>query len=188
MISSTRSSSAEIDISALTARLKLLEEENRWLKAQLFGRSSEKTRREDIHPGQAQLFNEAEALAADMARAKISVPAHQRAKHGRRRLDPALPRADVVRDIPESEKRCAADGTPLERIGEEISEQLDYQPAKIRVIRNIRPKYACPCCREGIKIAPVPAILFPKSIATPALLAQITTSKFVDHVPLLAVQ
>jgi transposase len=184
VISSTRPSSAEIDISALTARLKLLEEENRWLKAQLFGRSSEKTPREDIHPDQAQLFNEAEALAADIAPATISVPAHQRTRHGRRRLDPALPRVDVVHDIAESEKRCAADGTPLERIGEEISEQLDYQPAKVRVIRNIRPKYACPCCREGIKIAPVPAMLFPKSIATPALLAQITTAKFVDHVPL----
>ena len=142
MISSTPPSSAEIDISALTARLKLLEEENRWLKAQLFGRSSEKTPREDLHSGQAWLFNEAEALAtaAETALASVSVHAHQRLKHGRKRLDATLPRVDVVHDIPDAEKRCAADGTTLERIGEEISEQLDYQPAKIRVIRNIRPK------------------------------------------------
>jgi hypothetical protein len=65
VISSTSLSSAEIDISALIARLRLLEEENRWLKAQLFGRSSEKTPREDLHPAQAWLFNEAEALAAE---------------------------------------------------------------------------------------------------------------------------
>jgi transposase len=186
VISSTPRSSAEIDISALTARLKLLEEENRWLKVQLFGRSSEKTPREDLHPGQAWLFNEAEALAgaAETAPVSITIHSHQRLKHGRKRLDAALPRVDVIHDISEVEKRCAADGTTLERIGEEISEQLDYQPAKIRVIRNIRPKYACPCCRQGIKIAPVPAMLFAKSIATPALLAQITTAKFVDHVPL----
>jgi transposase len=186
VISSTLSSSAEIDISVLTARLKLLEEENRWLKAQLFGRSSEKAPREDLHPAQAWLFNEAEALAgaAEMAPVSITIAAHQRLKHGRKRLNPALPRVDVIHDISEAEKRCAADGTTLERVGEEISEQLDYQPAKIRVIRNIRPKYACPCCRQGIKIAPVPSMLFPKSIATPALLAQITTAKFVDHVPL----
>jgi transposase len=114
----------------------------------------------------------------------VTIPTHQRLKHGRKRLDASLPRVDVIHDISEAEKRCTADGTTLERIGEEISEQLDYQPAKIRVIRNIRPKYACPCCRQGIKIAPVPAMLFPKSIATPALLAQITTAKFVDHVPL----
>jgi transposase len=186
VISSTPRSSAEIDISALTARLKLLEEENRWLKAQLFGRSSEKTPREDLHPGQAWLFNEAEALAtaAETAPQSVTIPAHQRSKHGRKRLDATLPRVEVIHDISEAEKRCAADGTTLERIGEEISEQLDYQPAKIRVIRNIRPKYACPCCRQGIKIAPVPPMLFAKSIATPALLAQITTAKFVDHVPL----
>ena len=186
MISSTPQSSPEFDISALTVRLKLLEEENRWLKAQLFGRSSEKTPREDLHPGQAWLFNEAEALAAaaETASVSVTIQAHQRLKHGRKRLDASLPRVDVIHDISEAEKCCAADGTTLERIGEEISEQLDYQPAKILVIRNIRPKYACPCCRQGIKIAPVPAMLFAKSIATPALLAQITTAKFVDHVPL----
>ena len=186
MISSATPASAEIDISVLTARLKLLEEENRWLKAQLFGRSSEKAPREDLHPAQAWLFNEAEALAgaAETVPVSITIAAHQRLKHGRKRLNPALPRVEVIHDISDAEKRCAADGTTLERIGEEISEQLDYQPAKIRVIRNIRPKYACPCCRQGIKIAPVPSMLFPKSIATPALLAQITTAKFVDHVPL----
>ena len=50
-------------LSVLSARLKLLEEENRWLKAQLFGRSSEKSPREDRNPDQAWLFNEIEALA-----------------------------------------------------------------------------------------------------------------------------
>jgi hypothetical protein len=44
-------------------RVRLLEEENRWLKAQLFGRSSEKTPPEEINPDQRWLFNEAEALA-----------------------------------------------------------------------------------------------------------------------------
>lgn len=72
----------------------------------------------------------------------------------------------------------------LTRIGEEISEQLDSQPAKVRVIRNIRPKYACACCKSGVAIAPVPAQLLPKSLATPSLLAQITTAKFVDGTPL----
>jgi transposase len=52
------------------------------------------------------------------------------------------------------------------------------------VIRNIRPKYACPCCKVGVAIAPVPAQLLPKSLATPSLLAHITTAKFVDGTPL----
>ncbi len=182
-----------IDAQALAARLaareervRLLEEENRWLKAQLFGRSSEKTPVEDISPDQAWLFNEAEALAkaAEAAPQSITIAAHERHKRGRKKLPAELPRIEVVHDIAEGEKVCAADGTPLERIGQEISEQLDFKPAQLRVIRNIRPKYACPCCHAGVKIAPVPLQLLPKSMATASLLAHITTAKFVDGLPL----
>ena len=60
----------------------------------------------------------------------------------------------------------------------------DYQPATLRVLRHIRPKYACPCCHQGIKIAPVPLQLLARSLATPSLLAQIATAKFVDGLPL----
>jgi transposase len=167
-------------------RIGLLEEENRWLKAQLMGRPSEKTPGEEINPEQAWLFNEAEALAraAQVAPVSVTVPAHERGRRGRKKLSVELPRVDVLHDLPPDEKICASDGTALERIGEEISEQLDFKPAQVRVIRNIRPKYACPCCRTGVAIAPVPLQLLPKSLATPALLAHIATTKFVDGVPL----
>jgi transposase len=167
-------------------RVRLLEEENRWLKTQLFGRSSEKTPPEEINPDQRWLFNEAEALAkaAEAATASLTIPAYERRKRGRKKLPAELPRVEVVHDLPDSEKVCAADGSALVRIGEEISEQLDFKPAQVRVIRNIRPKYACPGCRQGVHIAPVPLQLLPKSLATPALLAHITTAKFVDGLPL----
>ena len=167
-------------------RIKLLEEENRWLKAQLFGRSSEKTPAAEVSPDQRWLFNEAETLAqaAQSAPEKILIPAHERKKRGRKKLSPELPRVEVLHDLADHEKVCAKDGTALERIGEEICEQLDYKPAQVRVLRHIRPKYACPCCREGVKIAPTPLALFPKSLATPALLAHIVTAKFVDGLPL----
>jgi transposase len=167
-------------------RLKLLEEENRWLKAQLFGRSSEKTPIEETSPDQRWLFNEAEALAeaARTAPEKILIPAHERRKHGRKRLSPDLPRIEMVHDLADHEKVCAKDGTALERIGEEVSEKLDYKPAQVRVLKHIRPKYACPCCRQGVRIAPTPLMLFPKSLATASLLAHIVTAKFVDGVPL----
>ncbi len=167
-------------------RIKLLEEENRWLKAQLFGRSSEKTPAAEVSPDQRRLFNEAEALAqaAQSAPEKILIPAHERKKRGRKKLSPDLPRVEVLHDLADQEKVCAKDGTALERIGEEICEQLDYQPAQVRVIRHIRPKYSCPCCRQGVQIAPTPLTLFPKSLATPALLAHIVTAKFVDGLPL----
>jgi transposase len=167
-------------------RIGLLEEENRWLKAQLFARFSEKTPREEIHPGQAWLFNEAEALAqaAESAPASVTIPAHGRGKGGRKKLSATLPRVEVVHDVPEDKKVCRAGGTALERIGEEICEQLDFKPAQARVIRHIRPKYACPCCRTGVAIVPVPLQLLPKSLAMPALLAHIATTKLVDGMPL----
>lgn len=163
----------------------LLEEENRWLKAQLFGRSSEKTPPEERSPDQGWLFNEVEVLTQQHdATEQITIPAHNRAKRGRRKLSFHLPRVEIVHDLSEAEKLCPVDGSTLERIGEESCEQLEVIPAQIRVIRHVRPKYACPCCRSGVRIAPPPAVIFPKSIATPSLLAQITTAKFVDGVPL----
>jgi transposase len=173
-------------LAAREARIKLLEEENRWLKAQLFGRSSEKSPTEDRSPDQSWLFNEAEALAqaAECAAQSIKIPAHERRKRGRKPIATDLPRVDVLHDLPPEEKICPHDGTALVRIGEESSEQLDYQPAVVRVIRHIRPKYGCPCCHQGVRIAPTPLMLFPKSLATPSLLAHITTAKFVDGLPL----
>jgi transposase len=192
-VTSTLTSTTSIDDDSLRSRLaareeriELLEEENRWLKSQLFGRSSEKTPIEQISSDQGSLFNEAEALAAlaEDAPLSLTIPAHERGKGGRKKLSADLPRIEVIHDLLEEQKVCATDGTRLERIGEEVSEQLDYQPARVRVIRNVRPKYACPCCKIGVTIAPVRAQLLPKSLATPALLAHITTAKFVDGTPL----
>lgn len=200
MTSNASSAPTPIDVEAITVRLaaleanreareeriRLLEEENRWLKAQLFGRSSEKIPAAEISPDQRWLFNEIEALSDAMPAAleTISVPAHERGKRGRKKLSAQLPRVEIVHDIPEQEKVCARDGTTLERIGEEVCEQLEVIPAKVRVLRHIRPKYACPCCRQGVWIAAAPVAIFPKSIATPSLLAQIITAKFVDGIPL----
>ena len=175
------------EIDALSTRMALLKEENRWLKQQLFGRSSEKRSAELVSPDQGRLlFNEAEALADAGAPAapRVIIPAHARRKGGRKALPAELARIEVIHDLAESEKRCAHDGAVLERIGEECSEQLDYIPAQLRVIRHVRLKYACPCCHQGVKLAPVPAQLLPKSNASPALLAHIATAKYVDGLPL----
>ena len=170
-------------------RIALLEQENRWLKAQLFGRSSEKRTLEEISPDQGRLlFNEAEAIAhtpeASGAPEALRIAAHSRKKPGRKALPSDLPRIQVVHDLPEGEKRCSRDGTTLEVIGKEESEQLDYVPAKLQVLHHVRLKYGCPCCKEGVKLAAAPAQLFPKSNATPSLLAHIATAKYVDGTPL----
>lgn len=178
------------DNAGLAARVDLLKEENRWLKAQLFGRSSEKRAMDEVSPDQARLmFNEAESIAhsaaASSAPESVKIPAQTRKKKpGRKALPQELPRVELIHDLPEQDKRCARDGSVLEVIGREESEQLDYVPAKLQVIRHIRLKYACPCCKQGVKLAPVPVQLFPKSNATAALIAHIATAKYVDGTPL----
>ena len=172
----------------LVERNTLLVEEVQWLKSQLFGRSSEKSMA-DVSPGQRMLFNEAEVLAAiaaaDAQQSTQSVAAHERnAKPGRKAIPEKFPRQQIIHDIPENEKVCPVDGKRLVRIGEEILEQYEYTPPKLIVLQHVRPKYASGCEHGGVKIAPVPLQLLPKSMASPSLLAHITTAKFVDGLPL----
>jgi len=136
----------------------------------------------DEHPEPVELEPEKEET--------ITIPAHSRKKSGRKPFPGNLPREEVIHDIPEDEKVCAC-GCQLTRIGEETSEQLFIERPKLKVIINIRPKYACKQC-EGtadensptVKIAPVPPQIIPKSFATAALLAYIIIAKFIDALPL----
>jgi transposase len=130
-------------------------------------------------------FNEAEALAPAAATGpKVQVPAHQRAKRGRKPLDPALPREVIRYELPATERVCPHDGSALKEIGVEASEQLDIVPLQVRVIRHERVKYACPCCSGTVRTAPAPAKLLPKGLLTENALAWVITAKYQDALPL----
>lgn len=131
-------------------------------------------------------FNEAETLAPTLPPAdeSVNVPAHRRAKRGRKPLDPALPREIIRHELSAAERICPHDGAKLTEIGIETSEQLDIVPAQVRVIRHERVKYACPCCDQGLRIAPAPARLIPKGLLTESALAWVITSKYQDGLPL----
>jgi transposase len=165
----------------------LLREQIRLLYAKMFGKKSEKHTGEETNP-QLPLFDMPEPDETLPERETVEVPAHSRQKSGRKPLPAALPRIDVIHDIDEAEKTCGC-GTTLSRIGEDVSEKLDIIPAVIRVIRHIRPKYACRQCEgletEGatVKIAPPPKQIIDKGIATAGLLAHILTAKFCDALP-----
>jgi transposase len=75
------------------------------------------------------------------------------------------------------------DTTGLVKIGEEITEQLDYEPGKLFVNRYIREKFAKPN-GEGVIIAPLPNFIIQRGMAGAGLLAWIIVQKFVDHLPL----
>ena len=171
------------------AEINYLNEQIRILQQTIFGAKSEES-----HIGkspQLPLFDMPENLPEELLSEKqeeIIVPEHSRKKKGRKKLPEDLPRVNVIHDLAEEEKFCAC-GCELSRIGEEVSEKLDIIPAKIQVIRNIRPQYACRACEgleddgPSVKIAPVPPQIIPKGLATAGLLAYVITAKFVDALP-----
>jgi transposase len=174
-------------ISSQQQQIDYLQEMVRLLKNELFGRKSEAL--PAVNSNQLPLFASDAPVEPIEKDDEIVIPKHTRKKRGRKPLPADLPRVEIVHDLPETEKRCAC-GAELSRIGEDTCEKLDYIPAKVQVLRHIRPKYACKHC-EGVeddgptvKIAPPPVQLIPKSIATEGLLAHIAVSKFADALPL----
>ena len=172
-------------VQARDAEIERLREQVRLLLAQRFGRKSEKLAMED--DPQLRLFNEAEADVEDAAENTAEEPpvaAHTRRRGHRAPLPAELPRVDVVHDLAEADKRCPHDGTLLEVMGEETSEQLDIVPAQVQVLRHRRLKYACPCCRQTVVTAPLAAQPIPKSQASAGLLAHVAVAKYADALPL----
>src|SRR5690625_7768986 len=71
----------------------------------------------------------------------------------------------------------------LKRIGEDISEKLDYIPGKDQGERHIRGRWACKKC-DTLTQAPMPAHIINKGIASSRLLAHVLVAKYADHLPL----
>ena len=107
-------------------------------------------------------------------------PAPKRGKAARKPLPAHLPREDHRHDVGE---QCDSCGGQLHYIGEDVSEMLEYIPARFKVIRHIRPKWSCPDCQQIIQ-APAPERPIPNGLAGPDLLAQVLVSKYCDHQPL----
>jgi transposase len=106
--------------------------------------------------------------------------------HGRRKLPENLKRETEIVDIPESVKQ--ATGGAWQKIGEEVSEKLDYTPSSLFVRRIVRAKYVVRFPDSGqpdeMKIAELPPEAMPKTKAAPGLVADVIVSKLVDHLPL----
>ena len=172
-------------------RMQRMEHQLEQLLRRLYGRSAER-----LDPNQMVLF--ADLLAQlqpetpPAPEAPTAPPAPSASGgHGRRRIPEDLPRRRVVHDLAEDEKPCPCCGKMRQMIGEETSEQLDYEPAKLSVIEHVRLKYACRACEQaaaegGPQIATAEKPLAPieKGLAAPGLLAYVIVSKYSDHLPL----
>jgi len=156
------------------------------LLRQLYGRRSEK-----IDPAQLLLFAEqaeeavrAAEVSSEEEQAEEAPPTAKKKKgHGRKRLPLTLPRIFIEHDVPEAEKVCNC-GDHKRRIGEKITEQLEYSPCAMFIIVHIQPVYACSPCQEGVVVAEKPAQPIEKGLPGPGLLAHTVVSKYCDHLPL----
>lgn len=103
--------------------------------------------------------------------------------HGRQRLPKQLERRQVTYELPAEAQHCPSCQAPLTRIGDAISERLEYVPASLIVLEEHCAKYACP---KGctVRTAPKPMQPIEKGLPGPGLLAQVAVSKYADHLPL----
>jgi transposase len=151
------------------------------LKRQRFGRSSEK-----CHPDQLALSLEAieEQIAALQAKSDplpSAASTDTEKKPGRRPLPGHLPREE--RRHEPAGCVCPDCGGKLHVIGEDTSEVLDYVPARFKVIRHVRPRFACRAC-ESITQVPMPSLPIERGRPGPGLLAHVLVAKYADHTPL----
>jgi len=146
-----------------------------------FGRKSEKVDR-PIEQIELQL----EGLQASVAELTSSTQrtATRPAPHSPRknRSLPAHLRREVQTHLP-AEKNCPECGGKMRKLGEDVSEMLEYIPASFMVIRHVRPKMSCACCSCVVQ-APAPMRPVDRGLAGPGLLAHVMTAKFCDHLPL----
>lgn len=127
--------------------------------------------------------NEGPAVDASRSDSKEKQEKPERRGHGRKPLPESLERRRVVFDLEESQRQCQHCQTPMQKIGEDVSERLEFVPASLQVIEEVRPKYACAkgC---GVSAAEKPAAPIEKGLPGPGLLAQVAVSKYGDHIPL----
>jgi transposase len=151
-------------------------------KRHRFGRRSE-----TMNPDQASLLDELSetdiaAIETELVATAPETPAPLTTKQQpkRKALPPELPRILITHEPDNTQCQC---GCQLKRIGEDVSEKLDYTPGEFTVERHVRGKWACESC-ETLTQAPVPAQIIDKGIPTSGLLAHVLVAKFGDHLPL----
>jgi len=147
------------------------------LRRAQYGRRSERT---EQHLAQLELTLEA-LQSAQVEALAGAAPSHPPKRPARRPLPDHLPRE--TRTLTPTETACPACGGALQRLGEDVSEVLEYVPASFKVIRQVRPKLTCRCC-DAIVQAPAPSRPIARGLTGPGLLAHVLVSKYADHLPL----
>lgn len=150
-----------------------------------FGRKSERWEGPTLFDNQAE-------PAAPSTPAKTEPPAAAASRaggHGRKPLPPHLRRERVELALGAAERACPECGDERARIGEEVSERLDFVPAALFVRQTVRPTYCCRRCERAGRDPQFaqprrPPEALPRGVAAAGLLAHLMVSKYCDHLPL----
>lgn len=148
---------------------------------------------ERFHPDQPWLLPELAAepaaekpLSEESPNEETPINGNKKKRHGggRKKLPENLPRIRIEHTLSEGERICPCCNDVCVKFGEDVSEQLDYQPASLFVNQHVRFKYACTKCRDHITVGHAPIAVINKGLPGPGLLAHIAASKYADHLPL----
>lgn len=181
---------AELGLQAKALEAEQLRVQIARLRQERFGRSSEKLageieqlelRLDDLLSDIAGQDGAAEGgEAPETADAAPDKPT--RRNRGRHPLPEHLPR-QTVEHIPAAGCACTACGAALRRVGEDVTEILEYRPGRFEVVRHVRPAYSCRAC-EAMTQAPMPSLPIERGRPGPGLLAHVLVGKYCDHLPL----
>lgn len=182
------------DLRKRDGRIEQLEHRLELLLRRLYGRQSER-----LDPRQQTLFaspgddEESPAPPSPPPAPSPSASAPSRSRHGRRRIPDTLRRVEVVHDLSPAEKEALGGEAKLVLIGREVTEQLEWEPSCLYVVRHVQLSYARrdqlvesgPSLSErNVVTAAKPPQAIPGGLAGPGLLAQVLVSKYADHLPL----
>ena len=171
-----RSARQDEQIAQLLRQLETLQQQFINLRRMHFGASSERL------AGQAELFDGTVSLKMPAPPELETLSFKRRKSNGRPSLPKDLPRQRIDYDLSDAEK---AEFDAVARIGEEVSETLDYTPPVLTVIEHARAKYRCEKDGEStIRTATAEPSPLPKSNVSAGLLAHVLVSKYQDHLPL----
>lgn len=153
------------------------------LRRMQFGRSSERL---DTQIAQLELMledlEESEAArTAPAAKLTSGQPRRERRHPVRRPLPDHLPREEIMHDPGSVCPGCG--GTRFAKLGEDVTEVLEKIPARLKVIRHIRPKLSCRCCQRVMQ-APAPDLPIERGRPGPGLVADVVVGKYLDGLPL----
>ena len=144
-------------------------------RAHRFGASSETAE-------QLQLALETSEIAAAAMTARMRLPEiEEKGQPKRRPIPEHIPRMEV--ELSPAADACADCGGKLRRVGEDVTEELEYVPGRFIVNRIVRPRLTCACCERFVQ-APLPSRPIERGRPGPGLLAHVLVSKYADHLPL----